>query len=134
MVGWTSSHSIVLGDLRPFEVGEAQSLVHLFLRPEYLDLAYMGILATMLVLQNADLHIYCEYVILLFTVQKFGAKWHHIPPRRFLEVEELYLLEVLQMISGSNRNLIRSVRLVALEVQVDGEFLNTSFLHELDVD
>ena len=83
----------------------------------------MRILAAVLVLQNAYLHIDCEHVVLLLTIEQLSAQWDDIPPRRFLQVEKLHLLEVLQMVARTNRNFVRSIRFVALEIQEYGEFL-----------
>lgn len=63
-----SSHSVELSEIRIFEIRESFALVQLLLGAKYFDHSDMGVLAAVLVLQNAYLNIHCQDVIFLVDV------------------------------------------------------------------
>lgn len=64
-----SSDRIKLGYLGSFKVRKAQSLINLFLWSKDLYLPHMRILATVLVLQDNYLYVYCGNIVLLTVVE-----------------------------------------------------------------
>lgn len=64
----SSSDREVLRELGALEVRESLALVHPLLRSKHFDHSDVGVFSAVLVLQNADLEIHCEYVVFLVRV------------------------------------------------------------------
>lgn len=83
----------------------------------------MCILTAVLVLQNAYLDIDGQHVVLLLSAEQLGLQGNDVPARRLLQVQKLHFLQILEMVASPDGYLVRGVRFVRLEVQIDGQLL-----------
>ena len=89
----------------------------------------MRISAGLLVLQNANLDVHGFYSRPISVIQR-----EDVPPKRFHKLDHFNLLQLVKTIGHENRNFLRRVALICLEVQEKGKFAHSRLLQELNVD
>ena len=86
---------------------------------KHLDLPNMCISSTMLILNDAYLHEHSLYIRLQnLPILPFLLKLESEPANGLFEIDQLHFLQLIEGITHFYRNLLRSVRLISLKVQV----------------
>ena len=97
-------------------------------RPEHLDLPDVRVSSTVLVLYDADLN-----QIRLQEVPSTLVQGDHVPAAGVVKLNLLDFLQLVEAVVRSDRNLLRRIRLVRPEVQVESQFNQPCPLLELNV-
>lgn len=93
------------------------------------DLPHMSVPAILMIRQGSDLYHECPDGFPFRVCQA-----DRDPTTRLTEFKQLYFLEVMEVVSSSDRDLVRCVTLIWFEVCVEGHAVDGRFATELDVD